>query len=177
MDNNQMCNCRRCNGIVHEIKRGDTLYNLSRLYNVSVGNILNANKGINPYNLMIGEKICIPMRVDVVPIFPNRRDGFSENETKDMSDYEMQRETRNYDLDLKDKDYENYDKESSNDSYSSEKKDDSYTMKDKYIQNERNMGYDVEYRTSEFDSISLKELVMNRDMSVSEFANLIKNYM
>ena len=68
MDNNQICNCKRCNGIAHEVKRGDTLYTLSRLYNVSVGNIMKENKGINPYNLMIGEKICMPMTEEILVI-------------------------------------------------------------------------------------------------------------
>lgn len=71
-----ICNCRQCDGKVHVIGVGDTLYRLSRYYNVSVGDIMKANKGINPYNLMVGEKICIPMKrmpreamqVDTTPI-------------------------------------------------------------------------------------------------------------
>ena len=61
MDDNRICNCRSCNGVVHEIKSGDTLYSLGRFYNVSVSSIIKANRGINPYNLMIGDRICIPM--------------------------------------------------------------------------------------------------------------------
>lgn len=60
MDNN-ICRCRSCNGIVHEVVEGDTLYLLGRKYNVSVGMIIRENRGINPYNLMLGEKICIPV--------------------------------------------------------------------------------------------------------------------
>lgn len=60
MDNN-ICRCRSCNGIVHEVVKGDTLYLLGKKYNVSVSMIIKANRGINPYNLLIGEKICIPI--------------------------------------------------------------------------------------------------------------------
>lgn len=57
-----ICTCTRCNGIVHTIRRGDTLYLLSRRYNVSVNDIMNANRNINIYNLRIGDEICIPVR-------------------------------------------------------------------------------------------------------------------
>ncbi len=57
-----ICTCTRCNGIVHTIRRGDTLYLLSRHYNVSVNDIMNANRNVNIYNLRIGDEICIPVR-------------------------------------------------------------------------------------------------------------------
>jgi len=65
MDNNyfgNICYCRKCNGIIHTIKKGDTLYLLSRYYNVPIGEIMNANRNMNVYNLRIGEEICIPVR-------------------------------------------------------------------------------------------------------------------
>ena len=65
MDNNyfgNICYCRKCNGIIHTIKKGDTLYLLSRYYNVPIGEIMNANRNMNVYNLHIGEEICIPGR-------------------------------------------------------------------------------------------------------------------
>lgn len=174
MDNNQMCNCKRCNGIVHEIKRGDTLYNLSRLYNVPVGNILRENKGINPYNLMIGEKVCIPIRMDFTPYSPNRREISEtiENEMNNNINNNMKNSMNDNDME-----YHNYGMKDNDEMYDMKNEDYEYEMKDKYIHNQRNVGYDVEYRTSEFDSISLKELVMNKEMSVSEFANILKNYL
>lgn len=57
-----ICTCRKCNGIVHTIKRGDTLYLLSRYYNVTINEIMRANANINVYNLQIGDQICIPVR-------------------------------------------------------------------------------------------------------------------
>ena len=65
MDNNyfgNICYCKKCNGIIHTIKKGDTLYLLSRYYNVPIGEIMNANSNMNVYNLRIGEEICIPVR-------------------------------------------------------------------------------------------------------------------
>lgn len=67
MDNNNnyygnICYCRKCNGIVHTIKKGDSLYLLSRYYNVPIGEIMSANRNMNVYNLQIGEEICIPIR-------------------------------------------------------------------------------------------------------------------
>ena len=57
-----ICTCRKCNGIVHTIRRGDTLYLLSRHYNVTINEIMRANSNINVYNLQIGDQICIPVR-------------------------------------------------------------------------------------------------------------------
>ena len=65
MDNNyfgNICYCKKCNGIIHTLKKGDTLYLLSRYYNVPIGEIMNANRNMNVYNLRIGEEICIPVR-------------------------------------------------------------------------------------------------------------------
>ena len=65
--------CR--NGRFHTIKKGDTLYSLSRSYNVPLILILKANPGIDVYNLQIGEKVCIPFRCDVVCTELKENDG------------------------------------------------------------------------------------------------------
>lgn len=57
-----ICTCRKCNGIVHTIRKGDTLYLLSRHYNVTINEIMRANSNINVYNLQVGDQICIPVR-------------------------------------------------------------------------------------------------------------------
>lgn len=46
--------------IAYVIKPGDTLYIISRRYNVTIDKILQINPGVDPHNLMIGEVICIP---------------------------------------------------------------------------------------------------------------------
>lgn len=58
---NNICYCRRCDGVVHVIEQGDTLYKLSRQYMVKIEDILYKNPFINMYNLQVGEKICIPV--------------------------------------------------------------------------------------------------------------------
>lgn len=45
---------------VHTVIAGDTLYVLSYKYNISVPVLMQVNKILNPYNLRIGQKICIP---------------------------------------------------------------------------------------------------------------------
>jgi hypothetical protein len=47
------------NVIMHRINYGDTLYNIAKMYNTTVEDIISANIGINPYNLRVGEMIKI----------------------------------------------------------------------------------------------------------------------
>lgn len=44
----------------YTIRSGDTLYLLANRYNTTVEAIMRANPGIDPYNLRIGQVICIP---------------------------------------------------------------------------------------------------------------------
>lgn len=44
----------------YEIKKGDTLANIARRFNITVGDILNANPGVVAEKLYIGQVICIP---------------------------------------------------------------------------------------------------------------------
>ena len=50
-----------CNGMVHVIKQGETLYQLSRRYRVPLALILRANPYVDVYNLQVGQEICIPV--------------------------------------------------------------------------------------------------------------------
>lgn len=58
--------------IYYEVKQGDTLYSISRRYNVDVDRIISANPFINVYNLQVGVVICLPCV---------SRDGFSNSVT------------------------------------------------------------------------------------------------
>jgi LysM repeat protein len=49
-------------GVYYRVKAGDTIFLLSQKFCVSVQAILNANPGIDPNNLMIGQVLCIPKR-------------------------------------------------------------------------------------------------------------------
>ncbi|HOV26334.1 MAG TPA: LysM peptidoglycan-binding domain-containing protein [Pseudobacteroides sp.] len=44
----------------YTIRRGDTLYEIADLVGLPLETLLSANPGINPYRLMIGQRICIP---------------------------------------------------------------------------------------------------------------------
>lgn len=55
-------NYEYCNGMTHTVKQGETLYSLSRQYNVPLAIILRANPYIDVYNLQIGDTICIPVK-------------------------------------------------------------------------------------------------------------------
>lgn len=54
-------NQRYCNGMIHVIKKGDNLYQLSRKYRIPLALILRANPYVDVYNLQIGQEICIPV--------------------------------------------------------------------------------------------------------------------
>jgi peptidoglycan endopeptidase LytF len=45
----------------HTIRFGETLWQISQRYRVSVNAIMAVNPGLNPYNLRIGQIICIPL--------------------------------------------------------------------------------------------------------------------
>ncbi len=73
-------NFEYCEGKMHVIREGDTLYQLSRQYNVPLALILRANPITDVYNLQIGDEICIPTMVGRpperpgmgIPSMPNR---------------------------------------------------------------------------------------------------------
>lgn len=46
--------------VVYVVQKGDTLWKISRRYNTTVESILEANPNIDPNNLQVGQKICIP---------------------------------------------------------------------------------------------------------------------
>lgn len=51
------CNCK---GTLHTIEAGDTLYMIAKKYRVNLNAIIDANPGVDPYNLRIGMQLCIP---------------------------------------------------------------------------------------------------------------------
>ena len=48
-------------GNYYTIKQGDTLYKIARFFNISLDDLIEANPGIDPMNLMVGQVICIPL--------------------------------------------------------------------------------------------------------------------
>ncbi|PKM82733.1 MAG: peptidoglycan-binding protein [Firmicutes bacterium HGW-Firmicutes-14] len=53
-------------GNFYTIQPGDTLFALARFFNVSLDDLLEANPGIDPENLIPGQVICIPVAVPPV---------------------------------------------------------------------------------------------------------------
>lgn len=81
-------NQRFCNGMIHVIKQGDNLYQLSRKYRVPLALILRANPYVDVYNLRPGQEICIPMyRPPGRGPFPGRRPVPERPEPRDRNDY------------------------------------------------------------------------------------------
>ena len=74
-----------CNGQIHSIEEGDTLYNLSRKYHVPLAMLLRANPYVDVYNLQIGDTICIPGNAKP-PYRPQRPNWFKENGDVDYPD-------------------------------------------------------------------------------------------
>ncbi|MCX7921946.1 MAG: LysM peptidoglycan-binding domain-containing protein [Clostridia bacterium] len=54
--------CPSCpEGNYYTIKIGDTLYSIAKFFNISLDDLIEANPGINPNSLRIGQVICIPL--------------------------------------------------------------------------------------------------------------------
>ena len=58
------------NATIHPVKKGDTLYSLSRTYGVTIDEIRQANPGMDGSSLIIGRSITIPEQVGVKPAAP-----------------------------------------------------------------------------------------------------------
>ncbi len=54
----------------HEVKRGETLYSISKKYDVAESDILNCNDNLEPSRLKAGQKIKIPRTVNPLTEFP-----------------------------------------------------------------------------------------------------------
>lgn len=52
---------RACRGQVYKVENGDTLYSISRKYNLRVRDLMQSNPFVNVYNLQVGDELCIPV--------------------------------------------------------------------------------------------------------------------
>lgn len=53
-----------CRGTLYKVKQNDTLYSISRKYDLRVRDLMRANPFVNVYNLQVGEELCIPVVSD-----------------------------------------------------------------------------------------------------------------
>lgn len=161
MDNyyGNICYCRRCNGVVHTIKKGDTLYLISKYYKVPIGEIMGANRNINIYNLQIGDEICIPVR----------RPEPRENDMNDIANSNMN-------------------ENSGNTMNSAERQSDAMADNMGNYMNDNelfdNMDNDMNSMTEtasaqvqDINGLKVSELIGENDMTVEELAKLLKKYM
>ncbi|MDO4555881.1 MAG: LysM peptidoglycan-binding domain-containing protein [Lachnospiraceae bacterium] len=57
-----------CSGLIYKVEAGDTLYSISRKYELRVRDLMRANPFVNVYNLQIGEELCIPVAPGNKPV-------------------------------------------------------------------------------------------------------------
>ena len=50
-----------CRGMLYKVESGDTLYSISRKYDLRVRDLMQANPFVNVYNLQVGEELCLPV--------------------------------------------------------------------------------------------------------------------
>lgn len=58
---------RRCKGQLYKVEKGDTLYSISRRYDLRVRDLMRANPFVNVYQLQVGEELCIPVVLEDRP--------------------------------------------------------------------------------------------------------------
>ncbi len=56
------------NCLIHVIQEGDTLYGISRKYNVPLSAMFRANPYVDIYNLQIGNELCVPVAMPIPPM-------------------------------------------------------------------------------------------------------------
>lgn len=71
-------NYDNCDGMTYTIKQGDTLYGISRKYDVPLAMILHANPYADVYRLNIGDTICIPVK--------NKKECCNDKNSSSMND-------------------------------------------------------------------------------------------
>lgn len=61
MRKQEFCRCYSCDGVLYQVRRGDTLYSISRRFAVALEDLMDANPFINVYRLEPGMQVCVPV--------------------------------------------------------------------------------------------------------------------
>ena len=56
----------------YNINSGDTLLSIALAFSTGVEELLEANPSVDPYNLQVGQRICIPQKFSQPPLCPTR---------------------------------------------------------------------------------------------------------
>lgn len=64
-------------GNYYTIRSGDTLFAIARRFNISLGDLIEANPAIDPNRLFIGQVICIPLAVPPITACPEAADTYT----------------------------------------------------------------------------------------------------
>ena len=62
-----------CSCVGYVIREGDTLYKISKRFRIPLPILLRANLDVNVYNLIPGQKICLPPGMMPPPIMPKEQ--------------------------------------------------------------------------------------------------------
>ncbi len=75
-----------CDGVTHTVKKGDTLYEISRMHNVPLAMLLRANPYVDVFNLQVGDTICVPTgNRQMMPYPVNGREYMDVGKTQERS--------------------------------------------------------------------------------------------
>lgn len=88
-----------CDGVTHTIKKGDTLYEISRKYNVPLAILLRANPYVDVFNLQVGDTVCVPAAPGQRPPYPTLNGMPRPNDDNDRDDGDMDNGDRDNDRD------------------------------------------------------------------------------
>ncbi len=63
---------RQCpaGSVPYTIRQGDTLNRIAQEYSTTVQEIINANPGVDPNSLRVGQQICVPLTMQIYPSCP-----------------------------------------------------------------------------------------------------------
>ena len=50
-----------CHGLIHVVKKGDTMYKIAKMHHVTVSDLMYENPYVNVYQLQPGDEICVPV--------------------------------------------------------------------------------------------------------------------
>lgn len=156
-----ICYCRRCNGIVYIVRKGDTIFNISGKFGVTVNDILNENKFINVYNIQPGDKICIPVN--------NSNNWEDMNSKRDMDMNQIRENEMNEIRDME----MNYEE---NGAFEYNEVELPVNSKNMEITDEQ---VDTVSKTCKSCSVSnkmIKDVIDNSNLTVEEFVNYLKKF-